>query len=80
MHGGEDTVVTALKAVLADAKGKATDDDHWEQMDQSLLVSFCRHAERKVPTLKQHHPFPGRSAGRPVLRAWLRLHFSEEML
>ena len=74
-------MVTSLKTALADAKEEATDDkDHWEQMDLSVLRSFCRHAQRKVPALKEQHPWPGPTAGRSQLRAWLRRHFSEEML
>ena len=75
-------MVTSLKTALADAKEEATDDkDHWEQMGHDVLQSFCRHAQRKVPALKEQHPFPGPSNGRSqLLRAWLRRHFSEEML
>ena len=75
-------MVTSLKTALADAKEEATDDkDHWEQMSQNVLRSFCRHAQRKVPALKEQHPVPGPSGvGRAQLRAWLRRHFSEEML
>ena len=73
-------MVASLKTMLASAKAKATDNkDQWEQFDQSQLVQFCRHALRSKPELKET-PFPGRSAGRGVLREWLRSHFCESML
>ena len=79
--GGEEACSAELKTKLKgliEAASRTDSGDCWDMIKgkdaQKLLARYCRLATRESKTPIEP-AWPGKSAGRAVLRSWLRDHF-----